>query len=55
MSNLWFNIRFGTYHFQCGPNTFRLYYNTAHSKEERINIPNWKWFQVYEWFGKSSI
>lgn len=53
MSNLWFNIRFGTYHFQLGPNRFRLHYNQAHSKNERVNIANWKWFQVYEWFGKA--
>lgn len=55
MSNLWFNIRFGAYHLQYGPNTLRLFYNVAHSKTERINIPNWTWFQVYEWFGKPSI
>jgi len=51
MSNLWFNIRFGTYHWQFGPNGMTLKYNAAHQKEYRKE--NWRWFRIYEWFGKT--
>lgn len=51
MSNLWFNIRFGTRHLQIGPNTFRFMCNPAHAKGARAE--DWRWFQVYEWFGKA--
>ena len=44
MSNLWFNIRFGCYHWQLGPTTAGVYYNSYH-------IGNAKWFEVYTFFG----
>lgn len=51
MSNLWFNIRFGTYHWQWGPDgmTFRI--NPA-QVELRKESPKWKWFAIYTAFGK---
>lgn len=52
MSNLWFNIRFGTHHLQIGPKTLRFSHNPAHAKEERMD--GWHWFQVYEWFGRAN-
>lgn len=51
MSDLYFNIRFGTRHLQIGPKTFRFSYNPAHAKGERAD--GWRWFRVYEWFGKA--
>lgn len=51
MSNEWFNIRFGTYHWQWGPDgmTFRL--NPA-QVQLRNTIPDWKWFEIYTFFGR---
>lgn len=51
MSGLWFNVRFGEYHWQWGPHGMSLLRNEAHAKENRQS--GWKWFQVYEWFGKA--
>lgn len=48
MSNLWFNIRFGTRHFQWSRDweiTFRA--NPFH-----LEYPPTQWFQVYCVFGK---
>jgi hypothetical protein len=52
MSDLYFNIRFGSYHYQFGPKGLHIKYNDCHSKINRKSIPNWKWFQIYEWFDK---
>lgn len=52
MSNLWFNIRFGTYHWQLGPDGMSLRKNHA-QVEWREKEPNtWKWFAIYCMFGK---
>lgn len=50
MSNLWFNIRFGTYFLQIGPNNFDFAQN-AYQQVLKETDPNWKWFAVYEFFG----
>lgn len=49
MSDLIFNIRFGTRHFQIHRNTpyITWTYNPAHKGN-----PTNKWFAVYCWFGK---
>jgi hypothetical protein len=47
MSNLWFNIRFGTRHWQWGPDGMNWGVNPYHLE----NPPN-KWFEVYCYFGK---
>jgi hypothetical protein len=51
MSNLWFNIRFGTYHFQLGPNTLTFIQN-PYQVEQKFHNPHWKWLAVYVWLGK---
>lgn len=51
MSNLWFNIRFGTYHLQIGPNTLSFKQNKAQI-ELKQNNPKWKRFTIYCAFGK---
>ena len=55
MSDLYLNIRFGAYAWQLGPRGLQIKYNDYHSKNNRKSRPNWKWFQVYEWFGKQMI
>jgi hypothetical protein len=54
MSDLYFNIRFGTYHFQVHRNkpyvTFNQ--NEAQVKCKEENPLHWKRFAVYHWFGK---
>jgi hypothetical protein len=51
MSNLWFNIRFGNYHWQWGPDGMRWSYNHIHEVERKYD-PRWKWFAIYCLFGK---
>lgn len=46
MSNLWFNIRFGKYHLQIGPNTLSFKLNTYW-----LDFKPTKWFEVYCYFG----
>jgi hypothetical protein len=52
MSNLWFNIRFGTYHWQWGPDGMRFRQNPAQVEWRQEQSWNWKWFEVYCIFGK---
>lgn len=51
MSNLWFNIRFGTYHWQLGPDGMTFHQNPAQVKL-RLEEPHWKWFAIYCVFGR---
>lgn len=51
MSNLWFNIRFGSYHFQWGPDGATWRHNPVHDIYRKAE-PHWRWFEVYCWFGK---
>jgi hypothetical protein len=51
MSNLWFNIRFGTYHWQWGPDGMTWRQNPTQVAWRNINPDNWKWFAVYCFFG----
>lgn len=53
MSSLWFNIRFGTYHWQWGRRegmTFR--YNPAQAEWRAEHPETWQWFQAYCVFGR---
>jgi hypothetical protein len=52
MSKLWFNIRFGTYHWQWGPNGMAWKENPAQSAWRRCMPQSWKRFAVYTFFGK---
>jgi hypothetical protein len=52
MSNLWFNIRFGTYHWQWGPDGMRWSQNPAQVKWREQGPETWKWFAVYSFFGR---
>lgn len=50
MDECYINIRFGCYHFQLRKGfKFRVSYNDYH--EKRKDIPNWKWFEIYTFFG----
>jgi hypothetical protein len=51
MSNMWFNIRFGTYHWQWSPDGMSWQQNGVQVREREKN-PNWKWFAVYTVFGR---
>lgn len=51
MSNFWFNIRFGVYHWQWGPDGVKWNRNPA-QETLRNEDPNWKRFEVYTAFGK---
>lgn len=48
MSNLWFNIRFGTRHFQLR-NDWRFSFSV---NPYHIDNPPSKFFQIYHLFGK---
>ncbi len=49
MSELLFNIRFGSKHFQMTRNLeFRWIHNDVHD----VRGPGWSWFAVYCIFGK---
>ena len=50
MSNLWFNIRFGVYHWQCGPNNFSWTKN-PYAEQAKQRNENWKWFEIFTVFG----
>jgi len=52
MSNLWFNIRFGTYHWQWGPEGMTFRENDYWVKIKRDYQLNYKKFEVYTLFGK---
>ena len=54
MSNLWFNIRFGTRHWQWGPDGMSFRFNPAQERL-RNEDPNWKWFAIYCFFGKHTV
>jgi len=47
MSNLWFNIRFGTYHWQWGPDGM-----TWRKNSYWVENSYSKWFVIYCIFGK---
>ena len=53
MCNLWFNIRFGIYHWQCGPDKFFDISKNGYQNELKETDPNWKWFEIYTIFGMS--
>lgn len=53
MSNLWFNIRFGLYHWQWGPNGMTFKKNIAHAIWKETSPNTWKRFEVYTIFGKT--
>ena len=48
MSNLWVNIRFGSYHLQMG-NDYPYKITWKQNQYWVKNKPN-KWFAVYNWF-----
>lgn len=50
--NLWFNIRFGTYHFQLGPRVCSFKQNQAQVDWKRERPYTWKRFAVYVFFGR---
>lgn len=47
MSNLWFNIRFGTYHWQWGPDGMSF-----HENPFWVRNPPDRWLTIYCFFGK---
>ncbi len=49
MSNLWFNIRFGSYHLQYGRDDGLTWHKNSYWV---YNKPS-KWFCIYQIFGKS--
>ena len=49
MSNLWFNIRFGTRHLQFGPEDKLSFHVNPYWV---VNLPT-KWFAIYQLFGIS--
>lgn len=53
MCNFWFNIRFGTYHWQWGPDGMRWGQNPAQIECRENEPETWKWFEIYTIFGKS--
>lgn len=53
MNNFWFNIRFGTRHWQWGPDGMSFNHN-LHQIERKYTEPDtWKWFEIYTIFGRS--
>jgi len=50
MSNLLFNIRFGSYHWQVRRD--RPWFSISHNPVHDERGPGFKWFMVYCWFGK---
>lgn len=53
MCNFWFNIRFGTYHWQWGPDGMCWSQNPAQLELREKEPETWKWFEIYTIFGKS--
>lgn len=52
MSSLWFNIRFGTRHWQLGRDGMSFRVNQAQVEWRKEEPHTWKWFAIYCWFGK---
>jgi hypothetical protein len=52
MSKLWFNIRFGTRHWQWGPDGMSFKHNVAQTVWRQESPETWRWFAVYTIFGK---
>ena len=52
MSNLWFNIRFGTRHWQWGPDGMTWRQNPAQVSWRQNQPETWKWFACYCLFGR---
>lgn len=53
MSNLYFNIRFGTYHFQWAKDSpYFSFSQNSRQVADREFDPDWKWFAIYCAFGK---
>ena len=52
MSRLWFNIRFGTRHFQWGPDGWSWDVNPTQVAWKNSEPKTWKWFAIYCMFGK---
>ncbi len=52
MSNLWFNIRFGTYHWQWGPDGMTWRHNPIQLSLKNTQPNTWRRFAVYCFFGK---
>ena len=48
---MWFNIRFGTRHWQWGPNGMTFEVNPAQVYYRYIHQQSWKWFEVHCIFG----
>jgi hypothetical protein len=53
MSNLWFNIRFGTRHWQWGPDGMNFSQNPAQVEWKHSEPETWRWFAIYTAFGKN--
>lgn len=51
MSNLWFNIRFGFYHWSWGPDGMNWNYNSYQAVLKEADSKMWKWFEIYAIFG----
>ncbi len=54
MSNLWLNIRFGSWHLQCGDNRWyhvRISHNDYHDDPKIRGCSSWKWFEIHQLFG----
>jgi hypothetical protein len=51
MWNVWFNIRFDTYHWQWGSGGITWRQNPTHVEWKKNNPDTWKWFAVYVFFG----
>lgn len=52
MSNLWFNIRFGTYHWQWGPDGMSFRGNDYWAKRKVESPEDYTRFGIYCLFGK---
>jgi hypothetical protein len=52
MTKLWFNVRFGVYHFQWGPDGWSWTRN-PYQERQKAFAANWKRFEVYRAFGRN--
>lgn len=53
MSDTYFNIRFGTYNFQIhSTRPYFTFRQNPRQVSDREFEPNWKWFTIYQAFGK---
>lgn len=50
MSNSWWNVRFGSIHFQWDKGRLlpRLTRNLYHEQSDVRGAPGWAWFEIYE-------